>query len=239
MQRLRSQLWLNVLLVGLFWSSSAHAQSTSDGTYGDDPLEGLFGDVSAEDARRAVELAQQARAAYDEDNIGGALAYYEQAFDLSHDPAFAFNLGALYEAVGELPRARSYLGAYLELYPDAPNRAAVQEQIAGITATLQREWAPVRFSADVAGASVLLVRGDEEFLLGSSPLERWLRPGDYVFRFRQRGWFDADLSTDLAAGGVTELTGMLQPRSMQAQRLTRRCAISAAGARCGSPDSGS
>lgn len=217
----------------LIVSISASAQEAPEGVWADDPLEGLFGDVSPEDARHAVELAELARAAYEADEVGQAIGYFEQAFDLSHDPGFAFNLGALYEAVGEIPRSRAYFEAYLELYPDAPNVGDVEGIIADLDALLQAEWVLVNLESDPTGAHVYVVRGDDEFLLGTAPLQRWLRPGEATFRFRSRGWQDKDVTTVADLGGVTRITGQLEPRSMRAHRLDRRCSFAPATANCG------
>jgi tetratricopeptide (TPR) repeat protein len=231
----RRRLWtLPCCVAFLVAPMFATAQDAPDGVWADDPLEGLFGDVSPEDARHAVEFAEQARAAYEADDIGQAIGLFEQAFDLSHDPGFAFNLGALYEAVGELPRARAYFEAYLELYPDAPNAGEVADIVSSIDETLQAEWVMVNLDSNPVGASVFVVRGDDEFLLGTAPLSRWLRPGEATFRFRTRGWQDKDVQTVADLGGITRITGQLEPRSMRAHRLERRCSFSRATANCGS-----
>lgn len=217
----------------LLATSTAVAQDAPDGVWADDPLEGLFGDVSAEDARRAVELAELARAAYEADQLGQAIGYFEQAFALSRDPGFAFNLGAIYEAVGEIPRSRAYFEAYLELYSDAPNAEEVRNIIADLDSVLQAAWVLVSFESDPGGANVYVVRGDDEFLLGAAPLQRWLRPGEATFRFRTRGWQDKDVTTVADLGGVTRITGQLEPRSMRAHRLEQRCSFAPATANCG------
>ena len=172
----------------------------------DDPLEGLFGDISVEDARRAVELATEARDAYNAGEPGRAIGLFEQAFDLSRDPGFAFNLGALYEAMDEIPRARSYYQGYLELLPDAPNRAEVESTLERLEAILNLEWARVRVES--------------------------MRPGEVSLRFRSPGYTDVELEGEASIDGILTLTGLLQPRTVRRERMSALCERAPTDARC-------
>jgi tetratricopeptide (TPR) repeat protein len=198
----------------------------------DDPLEGLFGEISAEDARRAVELATEARDAYNAGEVPRAIGLFEQAFDLSRDPGFAYNLGALYESIDEIPRARSYYEGYLELLPEAPNRAEVEETLERLQAILELEWARVRVESLPDDAQVYVVRQGQEFYLGRAPVQRWMRPGTVALRFRAPGYDDVDLEGQAAVDGILTLTGLLQARTIRRERLAALCTRTPADARC-------
>lgn len=202
----------------------------------DDPLEGLFGEISVEDARRAVELATEARDAYNAGEPGRAIGLFEQAFDLSHDPGFAFNLGALYEAMDEIPRARSYYQGYLELLPDAPNRAEVEETLERLESILELEWARVRVESMPDEVQAYVVRQDQgqdqEFYLGRTPVQRWMRPGEVSLRFRSPGYADLDLEGEAALGGILTLTGRLQPSTVRRERIAALCERAPTDSRC-------
>jgi tetratricopeptide (TPR) repeat protein len=198
----------------------------------DDPLEGLFGEISPENARRAVELATEARDAYNAGDVGRAIGLFEQAFDLSHDPGFAYNLGALYEAMDEIPRARSYYQGYLELLADAPNRTEVEQTLERLEAILELEWARVRVESIPENAHVYVVRQDQEFYLGRAPVQRWMRPGPVYLRFRAPGHDAMDLEGQAAVDLILTLTGLLPARTVQRERMTALCARVPADARC-------
>jgi tetratricopeptide (TPR) repeat protein len=226
---------LGFCLVAFAFPMNVFAQSTDATTVEtplDDPLDGLFGDVSPEAARRSVELATEARAAYANDEVARAIRLFEEAFDLSRDPGFAFNLGALYESVGEIPRARAYFDAYLTLYPEAPNAADVVATLERLDAVLALEWAHVEVGSEPEGARVFVVRDGNEYFLGTTPVERWLQPGELALRFRERGFMDRDLQATISAGGETALTGYLEPRTLRAERVAYHCATHPDDRRC-------
>ncbi len=178
----------------------------------------------AEARREAVELAAEARASYEQGDALGAILAYEQAFDLAPDPAFAFNLGALYDAIGETPRARLYLAAYLELYPDAPNAAQVTELIAELDRTLELGYGRVDVTVFPADASVLEVRSGRGYFLGSAPLSSYFDPGTVTLRVERPAWRTRTVVLQLDEGSRTEIHVALAPQSYRLRRAARFCA---------------
>jgi tetratricopeptide (TPR) repeat protein len=229
---LRIAVCMFPFLLGIAPLAAAQEGVTAVDAPMDDPLEGLFGEISAEDARRAVELATEARDAYNAGEPGRAIALFEQAFDLSRDPGFAFNLGALYEAMDEIPRARSYYEGYLELLPDAPNRAEVEATLERLEAILNLEWARVRVESMPDEVQVYVVRQGQEFYLGRTPVQRWMRPGEVSLRFRLPGHSDVELNGRAEIDGILTLTGLLQPLTVRRERMSALCERAPTDARC-------
>ena len=188
------------------------------------------------DARRAIELTEQGRAAYESGDVPGAIVAFEQAWDVTRDPAFAFNLGALYEAVGDLPRARAWLETFLEVFPEAPNAEDVRGMIDRLTATLDREWARIAFEATPADARVFVVddAGDAYFL-GETPFEHHVQPGAVALRFQADYHYPWDVELNPRAGARLTLAPDLEPRSLWRWRVQRRCSLGDDLPACASP----
>lgn len=58
-----------------------------------------------------------------------ALVYYEKAFEAKPLPHFLFNIGQCHRNLGHVDEAIFSYRKYLKLWPDAPNREAVEELI--------------------------------------------------------------------------------------------------------------
>jgi tetratricopeptide (TPR) repeat protein len=174
-------------------------------------------------SRRAVELAERARAAYADDDLLGAIVLYEEAFDLTRDPAFAYNLGALYDVLGDLPRAHLYYSGYLQLYPDAPNRAAVEGEITRLLRSLELGYARVVVEASPHDAEVFALRAGRSYLLGTAPIEGYFDPGPLTLQVTRRGYTTRTLSLALDEGSQTTTTVALAPQSHRLRRLAYLC----------------
>lgn len=180
----------------------------------------------AQDAQReAVRLSADARTAFDEGRVMDAIVAYEQAFDLAPDPAFAYNLAALYEAVENLPRALAWYRAYLEIFPEAPNEPQVRDAIARVLRTLDTEWSLVSFGAEPATARVFVVEGENRYFLAETPFEEYLPPGRLTFQFERTYYFDETVDVALAAGGQSRVDVAMQPEQIRWRRLDRRCTL--------------
>jgi tetratricopeptide (TPR) repeat protein len=181
------------------------------------------GEADEDATRRAVTLAAEARAAWADGDAPGAVVRYEQAFDLTRDPAFAFNLGVIWDAVGEVPRAVAWFRAYLELWPEAPNRAQVEGALDELDAVLAEAWGQVSFRSEPAGARVLRVEGDDAFFVAEAPASTHVRPGAWTFRMEEDGWYPRTFTVEIGAGERAELTGRLAPRTLRSRRVARLC----------------
>lgn len=192
--------------------------------------------VSAQDteeARRAVQLAQEAQVAFEAGDIPTAIRSFEEAFMLRPDPAFAYNLGLLYEAEGELARAHRYLEAYLEIYEDAPNRGEVEEILMELRTELDRSWARIELSTEPGGGRLYLVSEAGDYFLGSSPVEFWFRPGEQTFSATLEEYYRQEHSMQLEAGSSTDLEMEMIAQRHRTRRQEQRCRALPADARCG------
>lgn len=71
-----------------------------------------------------------------------AAAEFEQAYELSHRPGLQYNIGTAYERLHRWQEARDAFQRYLELVPDAPDRAEVEGRLRVINQELNRPAAP-------------------------------------------------------------------------------------------------
>ena len=103
------------LLVLLAWHSETHvARAQAQDESSDAVARGLF---------------QAGRASYDAGKYEDALKYFQQAYDLSQRAALLYNIG---QAADRLHQDRKTLEAfrlYLQLVPEAPNRAEVEGRL--------------------------------------------------------------------------------------------------------------
>lgn len=138
--------------------------------------------------RRAVELAEEGRQRAELGDYHAAIEDYHAALELSDDPAFLFNLGVLYREVQEYPKAISNLSAYIEAFPNAPNKEAVESMIESLIPRRAAGWGRVLLESAPEGAMVYRVpsRG-QAVLLATTPDEIWLRPGHHNIRFEHDG----------------------------------------------------
>lgn len=95
---------------------------------------------------------------YNLGKLDEAIAEFEGAYELDTDPAYLFNLAQAYRLRGNRPRALFFYRRYLDLSPDAPNRAEVTERIAALEAEQRAAGAErealERAAADKARAEI-------------------------------------------------------------------------------------
>lgn len=81
----------------------------------------------------SVERAhREGKQAYAEGDYETAAARFDDAYLLSDDPAYLFNLAQAQRLDGECRAAHRSYREYLDRVPDAPNRADVEEKIAAL-----------------------------------------------------------------------------------------------------------
>lgn len=101
---------LGALALSIFLCGSARADAISDG--------------SAKDAY------QRGAQAYAKHQYPAAASAFEEGYKLKPHPAFLFNLALTYRAMDKSQQAISYYERYLEMLPNAPDRAQVETAIA-------------------------------------------------------------------------------------------------------------
>ncbi len=149
---------------------------------------------------RAVALSRDAAAAYEAGDLEQAAALYEQAMVLVEDPAFAFNLGAIYDELGDIANAYRYFGRYVELFPGASDRAEIEAYLGELLPELQASYAQLVVTSRPAGATVSRVVDGEERLLGRAPVDIWIEPGDVRLVLRLDGYDDGAIDARAVAG---------------------------------------
>ena len=99
--------------------------------------------VLAASAARAETPAETARARFEKGevlyNLGkldDAIVEFDAAYSLDPDPAYLFNLAQAHRLRGHAERALFLYRRYLDLVPDAPNRAEVRERVAALSSEL-------------------------------------------------------------------------------------------------------
>lgn len=70
-----------------------------------------------------------------------AAAEYEAAFELEPDAAFLFNAAQAHRLAGHRVRALTLYQSFARLYPDNPNAADAQRQVAALKATVEADRA--------------------------------------------------------------------------------------------------
>ena len=103
-----------VLLAVLGVVPSLHAQSPEQGVLQDTEARGLF-------------LAGSS--AYDQGRYQDALKYFQDAYKLSQRPGLLFNIGQVADRLRQDKLAIDSFVAYLEAFPEAPNRAEVENRL--------------------------------------------------------------------------------------------------------------
>jgi len=178
-------------------------------------------DDRASRERDAIVAAGEGRDAFERGDLNAAIMHYKLAFDLTQDPAFAYNLGMLHQHVGNLPDARGYLIAFIELAPDVDARESVENEIARIDAELELEWARVGLSSDPPGAQVFQIDGEATLLIGTAPLEYHFRPATLTFEWRHRGYHTTRRTVDAAQGSNVSVIARLSPIQHRHRRAHR------------------
>lgn len=163
--------------------------------------------VSAQDdTEQAVAFSRQAAEAYEAGDLAAAAALYEQAFLLVEDPAFAFNLGAVYDEMGEIANAYRYFSRYVELYPGASDRGEIEAYLAELLPQIETTYARLAIDSRPNRATVYRVVGDEELVLGRTPIDVWVEPGDQRLVLRTSGYVDETVQLRAVAGVRVERT---------------------------------
>ena len=75
---------------------------------------------------------REGKQAFASGDYAGAAARFEEAFRLSDDPVYLFNLAQAQRLAGDCAAARRSYRAFLVRVPDASNRADVEEKIASL-----------------------------------------------------------------------------------------------------------
>lgn len=167
--------------------------------------------TAQDETEQAVSYSRQAAEAYEAGDLAAAAALYEQAFLLVEDPAFAFNLGAVYDELGEIANAYRYFSRYVQLYPGASDRAEIEAYLAELLPQIETTYARLAIESRPTAATVYRVVDGTEMVLGRTPLDVWVDPGDQRLVLRTSGYVDEAVQLRAVAGVRVERTIELDP----------------------------
>lgn len=125
----------------------------------------------ADTRKQASAAFARAVAAENREDWRAAILEYEEAYRLAPHPDVLYNLGAVYERLGELRAAAEHYQQYLDTKPDAADHAKVERKIAA----LEQRPSKVAIATTPPGATVI-VDGDRR---GAAPLELTLTAGTH------------------------------------------------------------
>lgn len=111
-----------------------------------------LGDPKEDQEQRAQKLFQVGDDHYAAGRYEEAVAHFQQAYDLSPQPALLFNMANAYERMGEYEKAADHLRRYLES-PKAEDVASVRERIRRLELSARASGTVSAESGPGAGAS--------------------------------------------------------------------------------------
>jgi hypothetical protein len=159
---------------------------------------------------------------YEQGDVAGAAAKYQQAYELAKDPRLLYDMAACARDLHAYARMHALLQRYeresgARLSPE--DRTTVDEALAA----LQKHIGTLALDANVAGATVH-VDGEP---VGTTPLTSpiALDPGAHTIALRKDGYADAERRVDVRAGSSTNLSvalvGLEPPPAMHASAATQ------------------
>ena len=189
MQRLRRSL--SMLLLGAIFATQAHprvarAQDAGAAAASDDP------------ATKAAELKKKGDAAMDALKYPDAIAAYDEAYKLSHDPAIHYNKGRALQAMARFPEALDELEAFRKEAP--PDLLAKVPKLDELIADVRMHITRLTIACKVDGARVV-VRGQ---VIGITPISApvLLSVGPAKVEVFAEGYFPFSAQVELPAGGA-------------------------------------
>ncbi len=133
--------------------------SPKDRTEASDKIEFLktkiAADSSSPEARYKARI-ENGKKQFRDGNFEAAIEEFKAAFDIKPTPAVLFNIGKSYEKMGRYEEAIDYLQQYLELDPNATDRADVEEQVRRLKKSIRERFQELSVSSEPAGADIYL-----------------------------------------------------------------------------------
>jgi hypothetical protein len=182
--------------------------------------------AQVEEARRHMEAGQDL---YSQGRYGEAAQEFLVANETQPSSAYVFNVGLCYMQAGDGPNAVVYFRRYLDQEPGAADRAAIEERVREIEATVaaapppppegtpptiivtretaaesrERMKSVINVQTVPEGARVLIDNAAGETVAeGMAPMTRALSSGDYVLRIEHPDFAAERTDIRVRAGGV-------------------------------------
>jgi tetratricopeptide (TPR) repeat protein len=127
------------------------------------------------------------RTAYRRGDYETAISEFAAAFEIEQDSAALYNIGKSYERLARYEEAIDYLSQYLELEPDAPDRADVEETIIRLRKAIRERFQELAVSSEPPGADIY-IDDREEGLVGQTNFRFKLTPGEHTLYLDLNGY---------------------------------------------------
>ncbi|MCC7385046.1 MAG: PEGA domain-containing protein [Deltaproteobacteria bacterium] len=152
--------------------------SPRDRTEATDKIEFLKTKISADssspDARYKARL-DNGRKAFARGDYEAAIEEFKAAFDIKPTSAALFNIAKSYERMGRYEEAIDYFTQYLDLDPNAPDKADIEEQIRRLKKSIRERFQELSVSSEPPGADIYLddrntgLQGQTNFRFKAAP----------------------------------------------------------------------
>ena len=112
-------------------------------------------DDASPDAKYQARIAA-GRKAYAAGDYEGAIAEFKAAFDIKASTGALFNIAKSYEKMGRYEEAIDYFQQYLDLEPNATDRADIEESIKRLKQSIRSRFQELSVASDPPGADIYL-----------------------------------------------------------------------------------
>lgn len=188
----RAWIWAVALAVALA-TTPAMAQPTD------------LGALDQQAQERLLTLLDEANRAFDQGRFEAALALYDQALTIARLAEVQFRRAACLERLDRPAEAISAYQDYLSLAPEAQDRGRVEQEIERLLALIHaREQGTLVLITHPAGAEIRIDDAQGR-LLGTSPLEATLPPGDHLLHIKHPDHAARSAQVKVAPGGNATL----------------------------------
>lgn len=127
------------------------------------------------------------RRAYQRGNFEAAIEDFQAAFDVRAEPGALYNIAKAYEKMARYEDALEFYGQYLELAPNAPDKADVEAIMTRLRRDLKARFQELSISSTPPGAEVYLDERNDG-IIGQTPLHTKLPPGPHRIYIEANGY---------------------------------------------------
>ncbi|MEE2904235.1 MAG: PEGA domain-containing protein [Myxococcota bacterium] len=143
-------------------------------------------DPDSPDAQYKVNIAN-GKSAFRKGDYEGAIAAFKAAYDIKPTSGALFNIAKSYERMGRFEEAVEYLQQYLEVDPNATDRANIEENIRRLKRSIRDRFQELSVSSDPPGADIYL---DDRTtgLQGQTNYRMKVKPGPHTIYLDLNGY---------------------------------------------------
>jgi hypothetical protein len=174
---------------------------------------GASASPSASPAGDGAELRRKGNEAMAAFKPGEALEDYQQAYELTHDPALLYNMARALEALEEYPEALTHYQDFVRLA--SPELRARVPKLDELMASVRTHVTRLSVTCNVPGARVLIrEKTVGQTLARGQPLDLPLSSGKAVIEVDADGYVPFQRMIDLPGGGTIGVDVELVPRAL-------------------------